>query len=1234
MKMIRMLLIFGCIFPLSAQEFIHDWLVLGSFYNSDRSILLKTDYLNGESRVDPVLAAPCGNLFWLHRHQSGPALDLAASDLPFDYYENAVAYAATWVYSPSTQQAQLLCGSDDGLMAWLNGDLLLYKHRFHRMAIDDDTAEVTLKPGWNKLLLKISNGSGEWQVCARLQGAQGLVLNHHPDQQKATPETAPLVVYHMKIAEGFVLDSLDAPLLSARIGLLAQRNTETVKLELAHNAATSLRFTIPPQTAGDLYFIDIRLPLEVVCRSAGALNWKATENTRTYILSAALPSEFELVYTWFQPWQLEGWRRSGSQTFERKLRFPPILAGCRAAAMVDIGLSWGQVTGDGILLKSRFSRDSGDLPVVDIIEKTKTHTLQVRIDSGKTQLLKSRLQLHHTEIEDYLYSKKFTASMNGLHSSSMKELDAQLLGLLCAGRVEEAPPLLAKAVPLIQESAAQYKKYSVSLLGNAHIDLMWLWRYPETIDVIKNTFTSALNLMEKYPDFRFVHGQAQSYIWMEQLEPELFAKVKRRIEEGRWEIIGGSWSQPDKNMPSGESLVRQYLYGKKYFREKFGQDVAVGFMPDTFGHAATLPQILKKCGIDNYIFFRPFEEERLFYWRSPDGSTVLAYRPPEWYNTSITPDIGRLAMTTEKKFGVPNTLRCYGVGDHGGGPTERDVQLAMQLNRTIGYPNVVFSNIHAYFNQIRPQTTKLDTVQDELNFVFDGCWTSQAMTKKYNRKLEALLPGAETFAVFAQRYGAAYPQTELEKAWQDLLLNQFHDIFDGSGIAAIYPDVLRIYQHSDSLGRAVLQRSLATLAQHINIQAPRPGLKPILLFNQLNQPRREPITLTVDVAPGNSAQFFDEKGQKLAAVKEADQGFSLVTPEVPAFGYTTIFYQAAPAKQNRISQRNLILQNRFLRVEVNHKTGHVVSIYDRRLARELLRGPANLLQLQADDNKTMTAWTIKLLGDITTLDKPIATRIVESNDLRKVMRVVYQSGPSRFEQDIILYADLSRVDFCLRVDWHHRDTMLKVALPLNVDGQACFDIPFGHIVREQTGGEVVSQKWVDLSEERFGIALLNDCKYGYDVKNNVVRLSALRSPHDPDSTADRGYHEMRYALMPHEGDWRKGQVVAAANSYNTPIWSQPTQIRTAELAMRHSFLTIEGEGVMVSACKKAEHERAMILRLVETTGERTTVRLDLGDGSALQELNMIEEKIRDLPAIKGAMTLQLLPYEVRTIAVY
>nr|HPI74204.1 hypothetical protein [bacterium] len=694
MKRLLVSIFLCCTFQAAAQEYIKEWLVLGPFHHSDRNLLLSTDYLDGEEQIKPAHAAACAGRHWLHRRHSGSVLDFNRTDLPFEFRKEAAAYAAAWIHSVKQQSALLLCGSDDGLKAWLNGTLLFQHDRFHRLIADSDSSQVVLQPGWNLLLLKVSNGSGGWQVCARFQGAEGLTVDHQAGQPAVSAEETPFIPYSLSISAGFVLDSLDTPWLAARLCLLARRNSHAGMLKSpGYSDRPRTAQAIPPLSADSLHYLDLRLPLTTI-RSAASCSLTFQEGDRSFLLIAALPSAFDLIHSWFHPWRFEGWRSVGTQSFERTVQLPEVMRGCQAAVMANIGDAWGQMTADGRLLKNRFSRDSGDLLFHPHTADNKTHVLRVAIDSGDPQLLQTQLQLHHADIEDYLYSKQFSQSVPDLPLADLQATDAQLLALLCDGRAEQAAGLLAAVMPRIKESVGRFKQYSVSLLGNAHIDLMWLWRYPETLEVINSTFASALNLMDQHPEFRFAHGQAQSYVWLEKLQPGLFARVKERIQQGRWEIIGGSWSQPDNNMPSGESLVRQYLYGKRYFKEKFGVDVSVGFMPDTFGHPASLPQILKKCGITDYVFFRPLPQEQLFYWRSPDGSTVLAYRPPDWYNSDVTADIGRLPMITESKFGVANTLRCYGVGDHGGGPTARDVQLAKQLNRTIGYPQVHFVNAH------------------------------------------------------------------------------------------------------------------------------------------------------------------------------------------------------------------------------------------------------------------------------------------------------------------------------------------------------------------------------------------------------------------------------------------------------------------------------------------------------------------------------------------------------------
>ncbi len=652
---------------------------------------------------------------------------------------------------------------------------------------------------------------------------------------------------------------------------------------------------------------------------------------------------------------------------------------------------------------------------------------------------------------------------------------------------------------------------------------------------------------------------AQPYAWLEERAPDLFERTRAQIRESGRPLIGGTWSRQVDHLASGEVVVRQYLYGKGYFREKFGVEVTTGCVDGAIALPASWPQILTKCGVVDYIFFQPQEKESLFYWQSPDGSTVQVYR------SSAEPDSG----------------------------SRQDV-LAHR----------------------RTMVARPDTVKGELVQITGAGRSGAEISKRPLVRLEALLAMAETFSVFGRRFSIAYPQHELTKAWREFLLLEAHKNSRGTNLE-------QAAAQTDTLARRVLRRALQAIAGQVDTRSPRPDLLPLLIFNHLNWPRQEPVTIDLPAAPEQDLRFFDLAGKPLSCVRQADGSCLVMPPPVPAFGYTTIFYKIAAPERTNPSQRNLILQNRFLRVEVDYRTGHVVSIYDRRLAQELLYGRGNLLQLQQDRNDTIT------------LNKPVSTRIMESNPLRKVMRVHYADGPSRFEQEIILYADLPRVDFALRADWRHRNTTLKITFPVNVNGRTVSDIPFGHSLHPPTGAEVVLQKWLDVSNSRYGVTLLSDRPCGFTVRENQFSLHALRSPQERTPATYEGEYDMRYALYSHNGDWRQGASPRQAASYQTPLYVMPATIHTGLLPAEHSFINMTGQDVLVTACKKGEQDDALVLRLQELYGGDNRVHIGLSEEMAgLLEMNMVEEKIRELPAAGWDLSLRMLPYEVRTLALY
>jgi alpha-mannosidase len=833
------------------------------------------------------------------------------------------------------------------------------------------------------------------------------------------------------------------------------------------------------------------------------------------------------------------------------------------------------------------------------------------------------------------------------------------------------------------------KQFTVRAIGNSHIDMAWLWPWTETVEVVRNTFQSVLDLMREYPDFKFTMSSARTYEWMQEKYPDLFKQIQGRVKEGRWEVIGGMWVEPDLNMPAGESLVRQILIGKRYFQKNFGVDIKIGWNPDSFGYNWQLPQIYKKSGIDYFVTSKllwatdytkfPY---RLFWWEAPDGSRLLTYFPHEYANEfnpkQITKDLSFYAplIYGPKTGDAPQMLYLYGVGDHGGGPTRTMLDTAHRLmSPETVFPKVDFSTATDFFADLQQQLPhlKVPTWRDELYFEYHrGVLTTQSETKRRIRRDEDLLLDAEKYASLASTLGREYPQDEFKLAWKNLLFDHFHDIMPGSGIAVNYLDAKRNLEDVARAGSRIENNALEELAAHIDTHGE--GI-PILVFNSLSWPRSEVVEVEVQLPEAaEQVQVVDSSGkpaasQLLSMEPGTNRAHFLLLADTPAFGYETYFARAAAKPSNdvavysgpeivrRVMASENVMENGSTRVKVDPQTGCITSIFDLQIQTEAL-APAetdtggsktvacgNLLQTFYDKPKQWDAWNIdadfeKQHWD---LDKADEVKLVESGPLRAVIRVKKHFQNSTFVQDITMNAGVPHVDVKMQANWHEKHILLKVAFPLSVHSdKATFEIPYGSIERpttrntpaEQAKFEVPAQRWADLSDAKHGFSLLNDSKYGYDAKGNVLRLSLLRSPEWPDPHADEGHHEFTYSLYPHAGTWRDAQTVRRGYELNTKLIAKQAERHQGPLAARHSFVEVESDGVVLTAIKKAEDDNSLILRFYEWAGKEGDVKLRLPVGvQSASETDLMERPIGTLSVQAGVISVHTKPFEIKTVKV-
>ncbi|HTY01799.1 MAG TPA: glycoside hydrolase family 38 C-terminal domain-containing protein [Bacteroidota bacterium] len=816
--------------------------------------------------------------------------------------------------------------------------------------------------------------------------------------------------------------------------------------------------------------------------------------------------------------------------------------------------------------------------------------------------------------------------LNDLLQSLVTRVD---VGALQTGHIDKFKASIAAVRDGLKPVSEFAKQFTLFFDANAHIDAAWLWRSKETIQVCRNTFSSVMNMMKARPDFTYTQSSAAYYDWMQRLYPDLFRQMQDAAKAGRWEIVGGMWVEPDCNLPSGVSWARHLLYAKKYFAKNFGVDVKIGWNPDSFGYNGNMPMLYRNAGIDAFITQKIGWNEtnvfpyRVFWWESPDSSRILSYFPFDYGNSIDNPfQLNDWLRQFEANTGFRKMLVLFGVGDHGGGPSLEMLSRIDHLKTLDIFPTIEFGTAGQYLDWLTHQDLATVPVwKDELYLEYhQGTYTTQANMKKFNRSNEFLLTDAEEFTTLATLYGRPYGESDLEAAWKKLLFNQFHDILPGSGIRPVYIDATADHQEVQKIGMFQLNGALHQLVRQVNTSAFKKGV-PVVLFNPLSWQRTDIAHVRLKEGDTSSYAVFGDNGAEVPS-QSVDVGtyqreIIFIARDVPSIGYAVyeLRKQQASVLTGSPTYSPMTLENGSFKVSVDSTTGWVKSIVDKRNGKEILAGSGNRLQLLEDVPKEYDAWNIGLTG-VEYPSKYRGAEIVEAGPVRTVLRLrrdylkpgtvkEYPTADfpsSFFTQDIILYNGLDRIDFTTDVDWWEDHTMLKVAFPLAVsDTVASYEIPFGWIQRstqmrnswEKAKVEVPAEKWADVSNGEYGVSLLNNAKYGYDIKGNVMRLSLLRSPKWPDPTADRGKHFIQYALYPHAGNWRDGQTVERGYEFDVPLIAVMTDAHKGALPERRSFVSLGPSNLVVSSMKKAEDGDAWIIQWYDAKGIDCNAELHL-----------------------------------------
>jgi alpha-mannosidase len=879
--------------------------------------------------------------------------------------------------------------------------------------------------------------------------------------------------------------------------------------------------------------------------------------------------------------------------------------------------------------------------------------------------------------EAALESAVHAVDLGALDNHDQSKFDASLIA--AEAQLEALKPL---------ESQATFH-----LTGNAHIDAAWLWPWTETVDVVKRTFGTALQLMYEYPGYTYTQSAAAYNEWMAQKYPDMNAEIKQRIKEGRWEVVGGMWVEPDLNMPDGESLVRQLLVGKRWYKQAYGVDVRVGWNPDSFGYTWQLPQIYKKSGVDYFVTQKmawndtnqlPF---KLFWWESPDGSKVLAYFPHDYVNTTLNPVrlSEDLSIAREHSPGMLDMMDLYGIGDHGGGPTRAILDEGFR-RAALGHvnPKYEFGTAQSYFSTVEtqiapesptwnyqsiakgykppsavPDKVSIPTWDTELYFEYHrGVFTSQARHKHNMRTAEEEVLNAEKWSSLAWLDGKNYPGAELTEDWKKVLFNQFHDLAAGSGIGVIYKDAQKDYDVVRWSTNEISTGALQTVAAHVNTKGEG---TPVLVYNPLGWERSGEVSVQVQLPePSSSVSVVDPSagGPTVPAEASIDPKTGLANltfhvSAVPALGYKVVRVVsgkrggAVVAATASDQGGTLQLSDHDLRVTVDKKTGCMTSI---QLAgyESLAKGACgNELQAFKDTPKEYDAWNIDpgtLDETPTLLDSADSVELIGAKSANPAIRVTRTWQSSKFVQTITIPPGSNQIDVDNQIDWHERHVLLKAAFPLAATSDfATYEIPYGEIERPTTRNnswekaqfEVEAERWGDLGDGKHGFSLINKDKYGYDAVGNMLRLSLLRAPTWPDPEADQGHHHFRYALYPHAGTWKDALTVRRGWEYDYTLKAVATTNHGGALDASHSFASIGPDNVVLTAVKKAEDANGLIFRAYEWAGKNGTAEFHVPPGATAATVTNLMEAPEGSPLeIAGdSVRVPIHPYEILTIRV-
>lgn len=898
---------------------------------------------------------------------------------------------------------------------------------------------------------------------------------------------------------------------------------------------------------------------------------------------------------------------------------------------------------------------------------------------------------------------RFVHTLSEDANGKYEPLIQSALGILQAGLEQDgviSNQTAEAAEKALLPAAQEAKSYEFLCAAHAHIDMNWMWGFDETVNTVIDTFRTMLQIMKEYPQFKFSQSQASVYRILERFAPEMLDEVRQRVAEGRWELTASAWVETDKNMANGESLSRHILYAKNYLSRLFSIDpdsLEVDFDPDTFGHSRNVPEIAAKGGVKYYYHCRGrIGDQILNRWRSPAGSELILYTEPFWYNGEMDTTLAEHAVKLSEITGSKTLLKVYGVGDHGGGPTRRDLDRLIEMDRWPVYPKFTFSTFHQYFHTVESRRETLPVVEGEINFLCDGCYTTQSRIKAGNRRCERALQDAELFDAAAVLQAGAKPHPEIfADAWEKVLFNHFHDIIPGSGVTETREYASGLYQEASGAASARRKAAFCQLAEKMDTQSlmepaevafsrgegggagfggimggcgHTAGKKRIFhLFNSCPWERTEVTEFVVWDYEGDESRLAVQTPEgKWLDTQMTEQGdywghhFAriLATVTVPASGWATVLVGEKPVTTglsfiNDMRVQNpetFILENSKLRAVFNPATASLCSLYNKETGRELLpEGQEGRFELATEAvwkevtgwNGGMSAWFTGRQKEVTPLTKA-EMRPLSSGNSRKRLEISMEFGASKLRVEVSLDENSSVLCYKAFCDWREFGSnengipCLQFTMPTVCAGENfLYDVPFSFLSREGREMDLPANRFVMAADETDALLLTAQTKYGYRTANGRMAVTLIRGAYDPDPTPEIGHHEMEFALMASPAGKTNREYAQQVQAYEHPIFTMAGRPHAGTLPVSEKFVQLLSGNVLLSSVKVSEDGKGLILKLYETEGKAGEYTLDCGFApvSACQADQLERPMAGELHLEGQNVSAPIAPYQLQILRI-